>query len=1221
MAARYGHLINKWTVAAVAALALMAVVLATALPAWAQTTGQCVTVGNNLECTYAENGEGRVHDFHATDPDRGGVVIWELVTATGEGELGQGYPDHDDFEIDRQTGVLTFKNPPNFEMAMDDGGNNVYMVKVQAGDGEKTFKLVGVTVRVTNKEETGAMTLKNLQPQVRTDLGYNEPVDDDGSVNVSVQQWSRSRSMTSGYTNITGATSETYSPKNEDIGYYLRVTVTYVDGAGEGTDTAMASSMYRVWAQPDKDNTGPMFLDEDGDGSDSAPSGEDGTGATAAREIDENTPAGMNVGPPVVATDKDLDVLTYSLTGTDMDRFSIDQVTGQIMTKVKLNAEAGVGDADGCVTVTACSVNIMATDPSGGIVGITVTITVNGLNEAPMLAGALVISHPEPVDDTLVALDINLNDTSPNPATYTATDTDTGDTPGLDVLGPDASKFSIDAGTLAFNANPDFEVPGDKNKDNIYEVTVVARDSMWATAMKDVTIKVTNVEEDGSVKLSHTNPEVETALMATLSDPDGGETGVKWQWHRLDSADDPLTDGNAISGKRSARYVPVTADDTKFLAAKATYTDKVRNVEEDDPSIFSNEPEMIFDVSDNAVRAKVSNNPLPKFIEDGDGTGETKTYMRYVQEEQNPNADVVLNSDGTTTDPNNDNVVATDTSADDVVDPLVYTLGGADKAYFNLSADAAILTTKKKLDYETKKRHTVTVTATDPSGGKATVTVTINVVDDPEAPKITGPERIEYMENGTPAVETYMAKDPEGKSIVWALDETSEADDDEDFKVTQKSGGSTMLAFKKSPNYEMSTGGGSADSAIGKIYTVNLVATVVGTTGTCSPDANVACAEREVMVRVTDVEEAPKFSKSTATLSVKETTPMSDNAEATTGPNADIGTEMAKDGDNDAVTYSLGGRDAGSFNIIPATGEIIRKDPLDYETKNMYRVTVTATDPSGLDDTIAITIEVLDVPEEPTITEGGISISGLSTVENYTENGTDAVATYEAQGENAARARWSLEGADSGDFRLDGTGMSRMLKFRSSPNYEMAMDADTDNTYMVTVKASHGSGDEMVMDTQDVTVTVTDVDEDGMVTLSPTTPVVDAMLTATLTDPDGSVTGETWMWSRSMTMGGTFENIDGATSMSYTPMAADKGYYLRATATYTDKHGSQEEMATTTAAVTAGDPLVIRYDTDPQNGMIDRSEVIAAIRDYLDGEVGAPSRANVIQLIRLYLDG
>ena len=28
---------------------------------------------------------------------------------------------------------------------------------------------------------------------------------------------------------------------------------------------------------------------------------------------------------------------------------------------------------------------------------------------------------------------------------------------------------------------PNFEMPADKNKDNIYEVTVVARDGMWAT--------------------------------------------------------------------------------------------------------------------------------------------------------------------------------------------------------------------------------------------------------------------------------------------------------------------------------------------------------------------------------------------------------------------------------------------------------------------------------------------------------------------------------------------------------------------------------------------------------------------------------------------------------------------------------------------------------------------------------------------------------------------
>ena len=45
----------------------------------------------------------------------------------------------------------------------------------------------------------------------------------------------------------------------------------------------------------------------------------------------------------------------------------------------------------------------------------------------------------------------------------------------------------------------------------------------------------------------------------------------------------------------------------------------------------------------------------------------------------------------------------------------------------------------------------------------------------------------------------------------------------------------------------------------------------------------------------------------------------------------------------------------------------------------------------------------------------------------------------------------------------------------------MPMDADTDNTYMVTVKASYGSGAEMVMGTQTVTIMVTDEDEPGTV--------------------------------------------------------------------------------------------------------------------------------------------
>ena len=60
---------------------------------------------------------------------------------------------------------------------------------------------------------------------------------------------------------------------------------------------------------------------------------------------------------------------------------------------------------------------------------------------------------------------------------------------------------------------------------------------------------------------------------------------------------------------------------------------------------------------------------------------------------------------------------------------------------------------------------------------------------------------------------------------------------------------------------------------------------------------------------------------------------------------------------------------------------------------------------------------------------------------------------------------------------LEGTGMSRMLKFSSAPDYEAPMGgaANDSNTYMVTVMAEAGGEMEMMA----VTITVDNVDELG----------------------------------------------------------------------------------------------------------------------------------------------
>ena len=43
------------------------------------------------------------------------------------------------------------------------------------------------------------------------------------------------------------------------------------------------------------------------------------------------------------------------------------------------------------------------------------------------------------------------------------------------------------------SAAPDYEKPGDANKDNVYEVTVEATDAVGNTGTKDVKVTVTNV--------------------------------------------------------------------------------------------------------------------------------------------------------------------------------------------------------------------------------------------------------------------------------------------------------------------------------------------------------------------------------------------------------------------------------------------------------------------------------------------------------------------------------------------------------------------------------------------------------------------------------------------------------------------------------------------------------------------------------------------------------
>ena len=240
-----------------------------------------------------------------------------------------------------------------------------------------------------------------------------------------------------------------------------------------------------------------------------------------------------------------------------------------------------------------------------------------------------------------------------------------------------------------------------------------------------------------------------------------------------------------------------------------------------------------------------------------------------------------------------------------------------------------------------------------------------------------------------------------------------------------------------------------------------------------------------------------------------------------TDPSDNVGgVVMANDPDPNAdpLTYTLEGTDASKFRVRAKGGqiEVGAGTKLDYETKTTYMVTVMAEDSFGDSASIMVTITVTDVNEGPDIT-------GEDTIE-YPENRTRFVETYRASDpERAGTITWSLDGTDAADFDISSNGV---LTFKKKPNYEMKADDDTNNMYEVTVQATDA---DRRMGTKPVTVEVTNVDEPGVVTLSARQPMAGVLLTATLTDPDGTTTNVEWQWQKDSS------NISGANMSTYTP--------------------------------------------------------------------------------------
>ena len=256
--------------------------------------------------------------------------------------------------------------------------------------------------------------------------------------------------------------------------------------------------------------------------------------------------------------------------------------------------------------------------------------------------------------------------------------------------------------------------------------------------------------------------------------------------------------------------------------------------------------------------------------------------------------------------------------------------------------------------------------------------------------------------------------------------------------------------------------------------------------------------------------------------------------------------------DQSSLTYSLAGVDAESFAIDSATGQILVKAALDFEGRANYRVVVLVRDGRGGSDIISLSIVVTDIDEPP-------HISGLDNIE-YAENSTGVVIRFSATDpEGMVSLTWSLSGEDSEAFTI---GEDGALRFKVSPDYENPADANRDNTYLVTIGASDGQN----TGTIESSVEVADADDVGALVLPVEAPRIGAVLTAQLTDQDAGIADTVWTWERSID-GSNWQVIAGAESSEYTPIADDRGGYLRATVSYSDVHGSDKSLQASTSSL------------------------------------------------------
>ena len=792
-------------------------------------------------------------------------------------------------------------------------------------------------------------------------------------------------------------------------------------------------------------------------------------------DVAENSNGTIHVATTM---DPEQESLTYSLSGTDADDFSIDSSSGAISFTSTPDYEVPTdANTDNAYELTFAVSNGTTTTLQE------LVITVTNIDEPPTITSAPSTSTSENTTTTFTA---SATDPESNPLSYS-------------LSGTDAANFAINpsSGAISFTTIPDYENPVDTDANNVYALTLEVSDSTHTTSQA-LTITVTNIDEPPSITsaASTITPENTTTTIYTASASDPENDTLTYSLSATDAANFTINpssgaisftinpdyenpadaDANNIyeltlevsdSTHTTSQALAITVDDTNdnapiITAAQSFSIDEnsangsaigtvVATDADASPTTYqdwtitsgntnaafaidSSSGELSVAASSQLDHESTASYTLELSVSDGVNTASAETVTINVND-LNDNTPVITASQSFDIDENSANttsvgtVAATDADSD-AVNSFTWSIAdGNDNNAFaiNSSTGEIAVANSSELDYENgATSYTLILTVSDGTNTSSAETVTINVNDiNDNTPVITASQSFNIDENSANAtsVGTVVATDADATTTTYQDWTITSGDTNNAFAIDPSSG---EITVQTSSELDYDNGATS--------YTLIL---------TVSDGTNTSSAET-VTINVNDLNDNTPVIIASQSFNIDE-----NSANATS-----VGTVVATDADATTTTYQdwtiASGDTNNAFAIDPSSGEITvqTSSELDYDNgATSYTLILTVSDGTNTSSAETVTINVNDINDNTPVITASQSFNIDENSANATSVGT--VVATDADATTTTYQDWTITSGDTNNaFAIDPSSGEITVQTSSELDYD---NGATSYTLILTV--------------------------------------------------------------------------------------------------------------------------------------------------------------------------